>query len=76
MNSYEHYEQPRFSLSDVFNAYDELVKQERGWCEAFCALNSGEANEQRRREADLIVSGIFRMKLELESLNRRREGKE
>ena len=68
----DYYDEPRFSLNDIFRAYEKLTEQERAWCAGFCAENSGDANDRRERERDLIVSGVFRMKLDLEMLNDRR----
>lgn len=57
------------TIGEVVDVIERLKQQERDYCEGFCKLNSGKANDERRHDSTLILSALNTVLYELRALN-------
>lgn len=56
-------------LGDVVNIIRNAQEQERRYCDGFCKLNSGAANDERRRDCMIAVNALNTVLYALGALN-------
>lgn len=57
------------TIGEIVNIIEDLKQQERDYCEGFCKLNSGKANDERRHDCTLITSALNTVLYKLGALN-------
>lgn len=57
------------TVGTVVDIIERLKQKERTYCDDFCKLNSGNANDERRRDCTLICSVLNTVLYELNALN-------
>ena len=57
------------TIGEIVDIIEDLKKQEREYCEGFCKLNSGKANDERRHDCTLITSALNTVLYKLNALN-------
>lgn len=57
------------TVETVVDIIERLKQEERKCCDDFCKLNSGRANDERRRDCTLITSALNTVLYELNALN-------
>lgn len=57
------------TIGEIVDIIEALKKQERRYCDEYCKLNSGKANDERRRDCTLITSALNTVLYELNALN-------
>ena len=56
-------------IEDLVDVIERMKEEERKCCDDFCNLNSGAANDQRRRDCTLICASLNGVLYELGALN-------
>ena len=57
------------TVGEIVDIIEALKKEERDYCDGFCKLNSGKANDERRRDCTLITSALNSVLYVLGALN-------
>lgn len=57
------------TIGEIVDIIERLKRKERRYCDGFCKLNSGKANDERRRDCTLITSALNTVLYELNALN-------
>lgn len=57
------------TIGEIVDIIEALKKEERDYCEGFCKLNIGRANDERRRDCTLICAALNTVLYALNALN-------
>jgi hypothetical protein len=57
------------TIGEVVDVIERLKRKERRYCDEFCKLNSGKANDERLHDATLILAALNSVLYELDALN-------
>ena len=57
------------TIGEIVYIIESLKKEERDYCEGFCKLNSGKANDERRHDYTIATSALNSVLYVLGALN-------
>ncbi len=57
------------TIGEIVDIIEECKKQEQAYCDGFCKLNSGKANDERRHDCTIAVNALNVVLYELDALN-------